>query len=115
MSIPVMHGYVNLKELPEEKIGDKITRRIVVGDKGMIVFWHMKAGAHAARHQHPHEQIFWMISGRMDFDLDGDKRVCRAGHVRRALNIDGSSVVRLALRSIHIRIGANMQNNFRTS
>jgi mannose-6-phosphate isomerase-like protein (cupin superfamily) len=79
MAIPVMHGYVNLDEVPEEKIGDKITRRIVVGDKGMIVFWRMKAGAHAARHQHPHEQIFWMISGRMDFDLDGEKRVCRAG------------------------------------
>ena len=74
-----MHGYVNLKELPEEKIGDKITRRILVGDKGMVVFWQMKAGAHAARHQHPHEQIFWMISGRMEFDLDGEKRVCRAG------------------------------------
>jgi len=79
MAIPVMHGYVNLKELPEEKIGDKITRRIVVGNKGMVVFWQMKAGAHAARHQHPHEQIFWMISGRMEFDLDGEKRVCRAG------------------------------------
>jgi quercetin dioxygenase-like cupin family protein len=79
MAIPVMHGYVSLKELPEEKIGDKISRRILVGAKGMVVFWQMKAGAHAARHQHPHEQIFWMISGRMEFDLDGEKRVCRAG------------------------------------
>lgn len=79
MSIPVMHGYAKLKELPEEKIGDKIIRRILVGEKGMVVFWQMKAGAHAARHQHPHEQIFWMISGRMEFDLDGEKRTCRAG------------------------------------
>ena len=79
MPVPVMHGYARLRELPEEKIGDKITRRIVVGEKGMIVFWSMKAGAHATRHQHPHEQIFWMISGRMEFDLDGDKRTCVAG------------------------------------
>ena len=79
MPIPVMTGYVSLKDVPEEKIGDKISRRILVGDKGMVVFWRMKAGAHAARHQHPHEQIFWMISGRMDFDLDGEKRVCRGG------------------------------------
>ena len=49
MPIPVMTGYVNLKDVPEETIGDKITRRIVVGDKGMIVFWKMKAGAHATR------------------------------------------------------------------
>jgi len=79
MAIPVMHGYVNLKELPEEKIGDKISRKILVGDKEMVVFWKMKAGAHAAMHQHPHEQIFWMLSGRMDFNLAGEKRTCVAG------------------------------------
>jgi quercetin dioxygenase-like cupin family protein len=39
----------------------------------------MKAGARAAMHQHPHEQIFWMLSGRMDFDLAGEKRTCMAG------------------------------------
>ncbi len=78
-TVPAMTGYVNLDALPEEKIGDKITRRIVVGEKSMIVFWKMKAGAHAARHQHPHEQIFWMLSGRMEFDLDGVKRTCGPG------------------------------------
>ena len=79
MSIPVMHGYVNLKELPEEKIGDKISRKILVGDKEMVVFWKMKAGGRAAMHQHLHEQIFWMLSGGMDFDLAGEKRTCMAG------------------------------------
>jgi quercetin dioxygenase-like cupin family protein len=79
MPIPVMSGYAHLKDLPEEKIGDKISRRILVGDKGMIVFWKMKAGAHAARHQHPHEQLFWILSGTMEFDLDGEKRTCGAG------------------------------------
>ena len=79
MPVPVMKGYTNLKDLPEEKIGDKITRRILVGEKEMVVFWKMKAGAHAARHQHPHEQVFWMLSGKMEFDLDGEKRTCVAG------------------------------------
>jgi quercetin dioxygenase-like cupin family protein len=79
MPIPVMKGYASLESLPEEKIGDKISRKILVGDKEMVVFWKMKAGARAAMHQHPHEQIFWMLSGRMDFDLAGEQRTCVAG------------------------------------
>jgi quercetin dioxygenase-like cupin family protein len=79
MPVPTMTGYASLQHLPEEKVTDKIVRRILVGEKGMVVFWKMKAGAHADRHQHPHEQIFWMVSGRMEFDLDGQKRTCVAG------------------------------------
>ena len=63
MDIPIMKGYSSLGALPEEKLGDKITRKILVGEKGMVVFWKMKAGAHATMHHHPHEQIFWMLSG----------------------------------------------------
>ena len=81
MSIPVMKGYARLNDLPEERVGDKITRRILVGEKEMVVFWKMKAGAHATMHQHPHEQIFWMISGKMEFNLAGEKRMCVAGDV----------------------------------
>ncbi len=79
MVIPVMKGYAKLTDLPEEKIGDKITRRILVGEKEMVVFLKMKAGARATMHQHPHEQIFWMLSGKMEFTLDGEKRTCVAG------------------------------------
>jgi quercetin dioxygenase-like cupin family protein len=79
MPIPTMKGYASLKDLPEEKIGDKISRRILVGEKEMVVFWTMRAGARAAMHQHPHEQVFWMLSGRMEFNLNGDKRTCVAG------------------------------------
>jgi len=79
MSIPIMKGYTKLAELPEEKVGEKITRRILVGEKEMVVFWKMKAGAHATRHQHPHEQIFWVLSGKMEFTLGTGRRTCVAG------------------------------------
>ena len=35
MAIPVLKGYAKLKDLPEEKVGEKITRRILVGEKEM--------------------------------------------------------------------------------
>ena len=38
----VMKGDASLESLPEEKIGDKISRRILVGDKGMVVFWMLR-------------------------------------------------------------------------
>ena len=77
--MPSMKGYHALANLPEEKVTDKITRRVLTGDKQMIVWWSMKAGAHAAAHQHPHEQVFWMISGTMEFRLGRERRTCRAG------------------------------------
>lgn len=77
--MPSMQGYFALKNLPEEKITDKISRRMLVGEKEMVVFWAMKAGAHAAAHTHPHEQIFWMIKGKMEFRLGDETRTCGAG------------------------------------
>jgi quercetin dioxygenase-like cupin family protein len=79
MPIPVMQGFSSLHMLPEEKVTDKITRRILVGEKGMVVFWTMQAGAHAAAHKHPHEQLFWMIKGKMDFRLGSERRMCGPG------------------------------------
>ena len=52
--MPSMRGYFALKDLPEEKITDTISRRMLVGDKEMVVWWSMKAGTHAAAHKHPH-------------------------------------------------------------
>ena len=81
MPIPVMKGFASLNMLPEEKVTDKITRRVLVGEKEMMVFWTMKAGAHASAHSHPHEQMFWMIKGKMDFRLGAERRMCGPGDV----------------------------------
>ena len=76
-----MKGFHALTHLPVEKITDKITRRLLVGDKEMVVWWSMKAGAHAAAHKHPHEQVFWVLKGKMEFRLGDDKRACGPGDV----------------------------------
>ena len=77
--MPIMKGFHALKDLPEEKVTDKITRRVLIGEKEMIVWWSMQAGAHAAAHTHPHEQMFWVISGRMEFRLGTERRMCNPG------------------------------------
>jgi quercetin dioxygenase-like cupin family protein len=80
-AMSTMAGFHTLKHLPEEKISDKISRRVLIGDKTMIVWWSMKAGAHAAAHKHPHEQAFWMLSGRMDLRMGAERRMCGPGDV----------------------------------
>jgi quercetin dioxygenase-like cupin family protein len=79
--MPTMTGFHKLKDLPDEKITDRITRKILVGEKEMIVWWSMKAGVHAAAHSHPHEQLFIVVKGRMDFRLGNDRRLCGPGDV----------------------------------
>jgi quercetin dioxygenase-like cupin family protein len=79
--MPKLSGFGSLTTLAEEQVTDKITRRLVAGDQCMLVVWQMKAGAHAAAHQHPNEQIFWMLQGKMEFRLGDERRTCGPGDV----------------------------------
>jgi quercetin dioxygenase-like cupin family protein len=79
--MPVITGFAAFGDLPWEHVTDKIERRVLAGQQGTIVWWKMKAGAHAAAHQHPHEQIVWMIKGRMDLRIGSNSRSMTAGDV----------------------------------
>ena len=79
--MPVLKGYGSLKAIAEERVTDKITRRVLAGDKAMIVWWTMQAGAHAGAHKHPHEQFGWMVSGTMEFRIGNEKRTMKPGDV----------------------------------
>jgi unsaturated pyranuronate lyase len=76
-----LKGFGSLAAIPDEKISDKITRRVLAGEKGMVVWLNIKAGAHAAAHSHPHEQIVWLIRGKMDFRIGSERRALNSGDV----------------------------------
>jgi len=59
----------------------KISRRILSGDQGMIVWWSIGAGVHVEPHSHANEQIVWMLKGKMEFRLGSEQRVCGQGDV----------------------------------
>ena len=48
--MPALTGFGAFDDIPAERISDKITRRTLSGEQGMMVWWSMKAGAHAAAH-----------------------------------------------------------------
>jgi hypothetical protein len=50
--MPTLVGFGTFAALPEERISDKISRRILSGDQGMIVWWSIGAGVHVEPHSH---------------------------------------------------------------
>ena len=74
--MPTLVGFGTFAALPEEQISENISRRILAGDQGMIVWWSIGAGVHVEPHSHPNEQIVWMLKGKMEFRIGTEQRVC---------------------------------------
>jgi quercetin dioxygenase-like cupin family protein len=72
-------GFTSLDDLPLEQVTPGYSRRNLVGEKEMVSWAFMKAGTHAAAHQHPHEQVFWILAGAMDFRLGTEHRTVHKG------------------------------------
>jgi quercetin dioxygenase-like cupin family protein len=79
--MPTLVGFGRFAALLEEQISEKISRRILSGDQGMIVWWSIAAGVHVEPHSHANEQIAWMLKGKMEFRLGSEQRVCGPGDV----------------------------------
>ena len=79
--MPVIAEFDKLAAVPEEQITDKIGRRVISGRQGTMVCWRMKAGAHAAPHQHPHEQFVWVISGAISLRIGAEARTTKPGDI----------------------------------
>jgi quercetin dioxygenase-like cupin family protein len=77
--MPTLVGFGTFAALVEEQISEKISRRILSGDQGMLVWWSIGAGVHVEPHSHANEQIVWMLKGKMEFHLGGEQRVCGPG------------------------------------
>lgn len=68
------------KEQKVTDLGGGVTRKILAEDKDMMaVEVAFETGAVGAVHTHPHTQISYVLSGRFEADMDGDKRIIGAG------------------------------------
>lgn len=55
--------------------------RFIHGDNMTLAFWRIEAGASAPTHQHPHEQVFHLLEGRLELTVDGEAVVYEPGAV----------------------------------
>lgn len=67
------------KDLPATEMLPGVTRRAVYLDDVMLTFFAFEPGAVIPEHHHPHQQITFVISGTMEFELDGEKRMLQGG------------------------------------
>ena len=66
-------------DLPVTEMLPGVYRRSVYLDDVMLTFFEFEPGAVIPEHHHPHQQITFVISGAMEFELDGEKQVLQAG------------------------------------
>ena len=61
-------------------VGEGMTRKILAFSKEtMLCELHFETGAIGALHNHPHEQISYVVSGAFEFEINGVKKIVRAG------------------------------------
>ena len=68
-------------ELPQTAMTPQIKRRLVSGEKLMMVELMLAKGAVVGVHRHPHEQITHIVSGALEFEVHGEKRIVQGGEV----------------------------------
>jgi len=72
-------SFFRTSELPATEMLPGVTRRAAYLDDVMITFFDFEPNSIIPEHNHPHQQITWVVSGAMEFTLDGEKQVLQAG------------------------------------
>ena len=71
-------------DIPEERVTDVISRKLITGDAMMIAQVFLKKDALVPQHSHHNEQITFIVSGALHFSIGADRArevVVRAGEV----------------------------------
>ncbi len=68
------------KEIELTRVNEKIQRKIVArGGDMMIVEVHFEEGAVGDLHEHFHQQVSYCISGKLEFEVNGEKSIIGPG------------------------------------
>lgn len=68
------------KDIVASVLDEKCERKVLAHDNDLMAcHLYFKTGGIGKKHSHEHTQICYVISGRFEFDLNGDSRVITAG------------------------------------
>jgi quercetin dioxygenase-like cupin family protein len=63
-----------------EDLGGGVKRKILAyGDALMQVEVHFERGAVGTLHSHPHSQLTYVLAGKFEFTIDGEKKIVSRG------------------------------------
>ena len=103
--------YYKWADIPQTPMTPKIRRRLVSGGKVMSVEFTLDEGAVVSEHTHPHEQISHIISGKLEFNVGGEKKVLGPGEVALIPSNVPHSVVALET-TVNIEVFAPPREDF---
>jgi quercetin dioxygenase-like cupin family protein len=73
--------HVNWSSIPVERIAEGMERQMVVGENLMICRFRFAPFLVTPEHDHPHEQMSIVVSGRVRFFVEGIERIASPGDV----------------------------------
>ncbi len=71
-------------DIPEEKVTDLLSRKLITGDRTMLAHVILKKGCVVPRHSHDNEQFTYILKGSLRFWIGEDEKetlVIRTGEV----------------------------------
>ncbi|WGW01392.1 cupin domain-containing protein [Vibrio sp. YMD68] len=72
--------FVYNNDVQLEDLGDGISRKVLAhNDNMMAVEVHFERGAIGAMHNHPHEQLTYVLSGEFEFTIGDETKIVKAG------------------------------------
>ena len=63
--------WIDLKDVAPREVFPGHRAQFVHGERMTVAHWHIDAGSTVPEHQHPHEQIVNVLSGRYELTVDG--------------------------------------------
>ena len=73
--------HLNWSNIPIQHVAEGIERQMVVGENLMICRFRFAPFLVTPEHEHPHEQMSLVVSGRVRFFVEGDERMAAPGDV----------------------------------
>jgi quercetin dioxygenase-like cupin family protein len=73
--------HLNWSNIPVEQVADGIERQMLVGHQMMICRFRFKPFLVTPEHDHPHEQMTIVESGKVRFFIEGKEQIAKAGDV----------------------------------
>ena len=72
-------------EIALEKVTEMVSRKMVIGARGMLAQIYLKRGAVVPLHAHESEQMTYVLQGALKFFVDGEETIVREGEVLHIL------------------------------
>ena len=73
-------SHIKKSDIPVEEVAPGMTRQIMGYDSDiMLVKVNFEEGAIGYEHQHHHQQVSYVISGKFEVNIDGKKKILEAG------------------------------------